>query len=946
MAHHVHLFAFIKKIGFSIAALMFFMFGMAQCPADLLNAKKISSVKTDSTLSEAGKLQYLYALKKRADDCNVPRDSIYAMLLYRIGFYEYAVNKNYANAIELTKQSIKINSLPQKNTSKFAALKAYDNLGLYYIDILQYSLASASFDSVISIGERLRDTLGYIVGSKVMKADIFFLSGDYQKCVEECTKGIVYALSKKDTANYIEFLIQRSQSLFFQNRMQESLSDIDLIFKTTRSPYNLASAFKTKALIFEKRKSFALAEEYFKQAVNLRLKSNYYPQITSDFNDLGNFYLYSLNNIEKAKKSYYKAIEYALKANSSKLAYIYTNLGNLNCQDRKYDKAIEYYLKTFSILKIPGDNFFENPPAAILNTIGNTNLVTDLLSHKVLLLLSLYKETNDKKYISASIKTALVTDTVISQKRHQQLGEQSKLYWRDQSRGFFTDAIEACFIANDAPHAFYFMEKSRAVLLNDKLNELGASAHLSDADAQKEQDLKIKLFNEQQKLNELTLNTPLYNTQQQVFLKSQDDLENFIKSLETKSPAYYNYKYSDKIPALGDLQKYLALNKSAFVHYFTNDTIAYALSITANSAAITKITKESFNYDEVNQFLRYCANKDVLNNKANYKSFVSVSNKLYKALFQPLQIASGRVVICSDNFLIPFDALYSDAEGKNFLIRDYIFSYVYSATYLLKQFATHRAKGNFIGFAPVNFQYGLHVNPLVNSASALSQSAGNYSSSLLFTHNAATKNNFIKNIGNYTVVNIFSHASADSSKSEPALYMQDATINLSELQLLNKPATSLVVLSACQTNVGKNATGEGIYSLARGFASAGIPSVSATLWKADEDMIYKVSAKFNEYLAQGLSKDIALHKAKLDYLNENASGEKLMPYYWANIILIGNTAPLELTTSLNWAWTAAGVFIAVLLVLGMLIIWKRRSPAKKPAETGTSKDEMKYNTVF
>ncbi len=153
--------------------------------------------------------------------------------------------------------------------------------------------------------------------------------------------------------------------------------------------------------------------------------------------------------------------------------------------------------------------------------------------------------------------------------------------------------------------------------------------------------------------------------------------------------------------------------------------------------------------------------------------------------------------------------------------------------------------------------------------------------------------------------------------------MQDGIINLSELQLLNRPATSLVVLSACQTNVGKNATGEGIYSLARGFSAAGIPSIAATLWNADEDMIYAISAKFHEYLSGGMSKDSALQKAKLDLLKTNLYSEKSLPYYWANIVLIGNTEPLELSVVSNRRWWFAGI-VAWLFVVILIAFRKRR----------------------
>jgi hypothetical protein len=121
--------------------------------------------------------------------------------------------------------------------------------------------------------------------------------------------------------------------------------------------------------------------------------------------------------------------------------------------------------------------------------------------------------------------------------------------------------------------------------------------------------------------------------------------------------------------------------------------------------------------------------------------------------------------------------------------------------------------------------------------------------------------------------------------------------------------------------VGKAATGEGIYSLARGFAAAGIPSVAATLWKADEQTIYAISKKFNEYLSEGINKDEALQKAKLYFILNNSS-EKMLPYYWANMILIGNTDAIGLTTKHNNYWWWIGGFF---LIAGIIILIRKKN---------------------
>src|SRR4030095_1468481 len=97
-------------------------------------------------------------------------------------------------------------------------------------------------------------------------------------------------------------------------------------------------------------------------------------------------------------------------------------------------------------------------------------------------------------FLKGALQTALLTDSVITQVRHEHLGEQSKLYWRNRTREFFTNAMEACYLAQNTSLAYSFMEKSRAVLLNDRLNELGASAYLPPQEAAKEEKFQIKLL--------------------------------------------------------------------------------------------------------------------------------------------------------------------------------------------------------------------------------------------------------------------------------------------------------------------------------------------------------------------------------------------------------------------------------------------------------------------
>lgn len=634
-----------------------------------------------------------------------------------------------------------------------------------------------------------------------------------------------------------------------------------------------------------------------------------------------------MHDYKSAKSCYLNTLKYAGQTRDfERLAKGHNNLEQCSYRQQHYKEAEMHCIESLKNLDVNTvADILVNPPAVRLSSTGNKELILFVLGNKTELLLKQFSESGNRKYLSACLHTALLSDTLITQTRHEQTGEQSKLYWRVRTREFFTNAVEACWLANNPGLAFYFIEKSRAVLLNDKLNELGASAHLPNAEAAKEHELKIAVISEQLKISSMQSGEDGYEIQQGKISEAKGNLEHYLKSLEKNHPAYWQYKYADEVPELDALQKHLMKNKQSFIHYFINDTVAYILGITASGTKLIKLTKGQFNSSALLSFMRLCSDQQALNN--DYRSFAVLSYSLYKLLFQPLGLPGSRVIVCPDNFLIPFEALCKDRAGSNFLIKDYTFSYVYSARYLMKGYTAYEAKGEFIGFAPVSFTAYNRVADLKQSAAALQQSSDYYNNATLFINSKATRNNFINAVSAYTVVNIFSHARADTTDNEPVLFMHDSTISLSELQLLHHTATKLAVLSACQTSVGKSAKGEGVLSLARGFAAAGIPAVAATLWKADEQSIYEITKKFNEYISKGMNKDEALQKAKLDFMQNNDKGKQL-PYYWANMILAGNGEPIKLSGNNNYNLLIAAIVLLTVL-LAVLFVYLKKKGLKK-----------------
>ncbi|MDP4187480.1 MAG: CHAT domain-containing protein, partial [Bacteroidota bacterium] len=127
----------------------------------------------------------------------------------------------------------------------------------------------------------------------------------------------------------------------------------------------------------------------------------------------------------------------------------------------------------------------------------------------------------------------------------------------------------------------------------------------------------------------------------------------------------------------------------------------------------------------------------------------------------------------------------------------------------------------------------------------------------------------------------------------------------------------MAVLSACNTGKGQLRKGEGMISLARGFAYAGVPSIVMTLWSVNDNSSAKLMTGFYSFLAKGADKASSLRNAKLNYIQQ-ASVLKSHPFYWAGYVLTGSNSPLYLSGTSYIP--LAGL---LLIVLVLLYVWKR-----------------------
>lgn len=113
---------------------------------------------------------------------------------------------------------------------------------------------------------------------------------------------------------------------------------------------------------------------------------------------------------------------------------------------------------------------------------------------------------------------------------------------------------------------------------------------------------------------------------------------------------------------------------------------------------------------------------------------------------------------------------------------------------------------------------------------------------------------------------------------------QDGYLRLYEIYNLNLPA-ELVVLSGCQTGIGRQVRGEGLIALTRGFMHAGAARVVASLWKVDDSATAELMAQFyKEMFKNGKRPPAALRAAQI-HLSQQRRWQS--PHYWAGFLLQG-----------------------------------------------------------
>jgi CHAT domain-containing protein len=352
----------------------------------------------------------------------------------------------------------------------------------------------------------------------------------------------------------------------------------------------------------------------------------------------------------------------------------------------------------------------------------------------------------------------------------------------------------------------------------------------------------------------------------------------------------------DQIPASAQIIQYSVLDQALCVWVVSNSDFR-GISQPVRSADLSR---------KVDEYLE-CLKEPNLSDRADI-----LSRELHKLLIRPVETRldpNKEVFIVADRPFntLPFGALINPETGK-YLIEKYIISFSPSSAVFIQCSDIAKRKETFpvercLSIGESVFQQpGLLNSSLPSTVKEVEQVAAYYGSgSKLLLNSAATEVSVRHEITNAEVIHIATHGLVNerrpeysglalSGRPEALSPDDDGMLQTMEVNRMKLPRARLVVLSACQTLIGRNYRGEGMVGLARAFIASGTSLVVASLWNIDSQMTAKMMNDFHRYRTRSkLSTARAMREAQLDMLHQDALNYR-RPYSWAGFMVVGGAA--------------------------------------------------------
>jgi CHAT domain-containing protein/tetratricopeptide (TPR) repeat protein len=736
-----------------------------------------------------------------------------------------------------------------------------NNTASIYEDMGQIDRAMALYEESARISEvdgEPEEAAGALNGI----GGIYQLRAEPLRALIYYNKGLALTRAAKDrgreAAALINIALVHSSYNEYEQALKANSEAVD-VFKAIEDPAGESTALSNLGSIYNKlgRDSEALA--CLNRALELQRTSDNKRGQARTLTALGDAYSVA-GDVTKALGAYSDALRLMKSVEdrtgeaivNNNLAFVYDRQGD-------FQNALEFYQSALSLTRSANDLRGEATVLANLGFLherqGDLEGAEDLYARAI--------EAHDRIRTAAHL-------------------EEFKTEVANTSAELHSRAILLKSRLGKLPDAFELTERARARTFLDQISSVrldfrkGADPEL----VEQEQSLHIDIGLLEKRLRDERVNNPSSEAGTLIAASLKEKQEAYaplLIRLEASNPDFAELESYSAL-SLGEVQSLLT-PQTTLVSYFVTPDKTLAFVLTSNSFNAVEITvKEAELRAAVNWFRGFPSLRDP--QPASLK-------QLHEWLIRPIQqyIKTSEVAIVPHGILhyLPFAAL---TDGQRYFGEDHSIYYLPSASILQALRRRIHPEGKAVLAAAQSRAEGL---PALRYADEEAESVAKMYGAQPLSTGRSTKAEFLKRAGPSNVLHIAAHAelNAHSPLFSRILLTPDkddsGAIEVREVYGMDLTKANLVVLSACETQLGAQSKGDDIIGLNRAFIYAGAPTVIASLWTVDDESTSVLMKAFYTHLKSGMSKAEALQAAQSDTRKKYPH-----PYYWAGFVLTGD----------------------------------------------------------
>ena len=795
----------------------------------------------------------------------------------------HIIRSRYENALEVLRNALAIAAEIDDPAVKSASLKW---MGDVYMKSGHFQEALDTYQRIVYPEEEYRNRVVLMAS----QASAYSASGRYREAIAMYGRAgeVLRSAAKNiDEAAQTELesgiLLSTGITYLHLGEYEKALrilQDALRSFRQREDAPQKAAAFTAIGGIYEEREAYLKAVGMYKQAFEIQRSAQDSTGMAVTLNNIAKAWdRFCLKNgspehHEEALRKYEEALNIAHSTGAQMIeAKILNNIGELHMHLSEYHKKTRHIVQAFTALTqaLTLQQAIQDQANKWI-TLGNIGRIYELQTH--------YEEALRYYQQSVELLEELTTYSRV---------EEFTISLRARAAGMYQRIVLLLLQMGREEEAFEFSERARARAFLDQLGNMRFHL-LSDATTagmDRVQTIRAELAELERELRQEYQKPKVSQQHERIrFLEEQrakkrSEYENIRITIKANNPEYASMLSIEPL-SLDNIQK-LLYPETTLLSYF----------VTTESSAVFIITRNSFNTMQlpIGEKALKTAIHDLRQPAGINDPVPEALEFLHDKLIAPLKphIETPLLGIIPYGVLhyLPFAAL---TDGKTFLGDEYALFFLPGAAAL--KFLTHARKSSDYSVLALASSRAQGLPELVFAAQEAQAIAAYYAryykTRLLIQTPLPTETAFKTFANRFSILHLAAHAELNTKNPLFSRILlapdgeNDGALEVHEIYELNLAHTHLVVLSACDTKLGKLSQGDDIIGLNRAFLHAGTSSVLASLWKVDDlatrdfMIAFYLQLRFSTSMAHALQAAQRITRDKYPH-----------PYYWAGFVLTG-----------------------------------------------------------